>query len=111
MYYGVRIGLLLKSIHLTEPGDSLYSDFFFFQAEDGIRDVAVTGVQTCALPICITASGADGITASGADSTTITRADGITASGADGITISGADGTAYRADSVVVRNPDRKSVV
>src|SRR2546422_8561098 len=26
---------------------------FFFQAEDGIRDVAVTGVQTCALPICI----------------------------------------------------------
>src|SRR2546429_9603227 len=25
---------------------------FFFQAEDGIRDVAVTGVQTCALPIC-----------------------------------------------------------
>src|ERR1041385_4865785 len=28
------------------------SCFFFFQAEDGIRDVAVTGVQTCALPIC-----------------------------------------------------------
>src|SRR5687768_18188857 len=28
---------------------------FFFQAEDGIRDVAVTGVQTCALPISITA--------------------------------------------------------
>src|SRR2546422_4653921 len=25
--------------------------FFFFKAEDGIRDVAVTGVQTCALPI------------------------------------------------------------
>src|SRR2546429_7108529 len=25
--------------------------FFFFQAEDGIRDLAVTGVQTCALPI------------------------------------------------------------
>src|SRR2546422_5558053 len=25
--------------------------FFFFQAEDGIRDVAVTGVQTCALPL------------------------------------------------------------
>src|SRR3712207_861329 len=29
--------------------------FFFFQAEDGIRDIGVTGVQTCALPI----SGAD----------------------------------------------------
>src|SRR5205807_3573500 len=26
-------------------------DFFFFQAEDGIRDYKVTGVQTCALPI------------------------------------------------------------
>src|SRR5256885_9435271 len=32
----------------------LYDDvvfFFFFQAEDGIRDYKVTGVQTCALPI------------------------------------------------------------
>src|SRR5438094_1856078 len=27
--------------------------FFFFQAEDGIRDRTVTGVQTCALPICV----------------------------------------------------------
>src|SRR5206468_7890181 len=27
------------------------SDLFFFQAEDGIRDLIVTGVQTCALPI------------------------------------------------------------
>src|SRR3712207_8574752 len=26
-------------------------DVFFFQAEDGIRDIGVTGVQTCALPI------------------------------------------------------------
>src|SRR3712207_8075963 len=26
--------------------------FVFFQAEDGIRDIGVTGVQTCALPIC-----------------------------------------------------------
>src|SRR2546427_587775 len=30
--------------------------FFFFQAEDGIRDLTVTGVQTCALPICSTAT-------------------------------------------------------
>src|SRR5256884_4994469 len=29
---------------------------FFFQAEDGIRDVAVTGVQTCALPISMNLS-------------------------------------------------------
>src|SRR5215813_1248465 len=28
-----------------------YRGFFFFQAEDGIRDADVTGVQTCALPI------------------------------------------------------------
>src|SRR2546422_4305234 len=34
--------------------------FFFFQAEDGIRDVAVTGVQTCALPICAAPSRTDG---------------------------------------------------
>src|SRR3712207_9520028 len=29
----------------------MYIVFFFFQAEDGIRDIGVTGVQTCALPI------------------------------------------------------------
>src|SRR5205807_6150780 len=43
------------------PDDGLwYAVFiiFFFQAEDGIRDYKVTGVQTCALPIC---GGADGI--------------------------------------------------
>src|SRR2546430_10173560 len=32
---------------------SLLVDFFFFQAEDGIRDLTVTGVQTCALPISL----------------------------------------------------------
>src|SRR2546422_668045 len=32
-------------------GERLLCFLFFFQAEDGIRDVAVTGVQTCALPI------------------------------------------------------------
>src|SRR5256886_12243597 len=30
-----------------------YCVFFFFQAEDGIRDLTVTGVQTCALPISL----------------------------------------------------------
>src|SRR5690606_40270390 len=34
------------------PGVLLW---FFFQAEDGIRDFHVTGVQTCALPICLAA--------------------------------------------------------
>src|SRR6478752_9925034 len=37
-------------LHLQSMPVHIY--FFFFQAEDGIRDVAVTGVQTCALPIC-----------------------------------------------------------
>src|SRR5206468_8935767 len=32
-------------------GVSVVDFFFFFQAEDGIRDLIVTGVQTCALPI------------------------------------------------------------
>ena len=31
--------------------------YFFFQAEDGIRDDLVTGVQTCALPICVKHTG------------------------------------------------------
>src|SRR5690606_19459645 len=35
--------------HTSAGGDGLR--FFFFQAEDGIRDFHVTGVQTCALPI------------------------------------------------------------
>src|SRR2546429_3666277 len=35
----------------ASPDGRLVLLFFFFQAEDGIRDVAVTGVQTCALPI------------------------------------------------------------
>src|ERR1039457_7414439 len=33
----------------------LVIDYFFFQAEDGIRDYKVTGVQTCALPIYLVA--------------------------------------------------------
>src|SRR6267378_5792960 len=33
--------------------NTIYDFFFFFQAEDGIRDLYVTGVQTCALPISL----------------------------------------------------------
>src|SRR5947209_12625904 len=36
-----QIAAILRASHLL----------FFFQAEDGIRDIGVTGVQTCALPI------------------------------------------------------------
>src|SRR2546426_11883466 len=35
-----------------KSGSAAWVVFFFFQAEDGIRDYKVTGVQTCALPIC-----------------------------------------------------------
>src|SRR5256886_2460138 len=35
----------------SHEGVCVYIIFFFFQAEDGIRDLTVTGVQTCALPI------------------------------------------------------------
>src|SRR2546430_1085417 len=48
-----------------EPGCTLRAlcMFFFFQAEDGIRDLTVTGVQTCALPI----SAAEGYTIQASD--------------------------------------------
>src|SRR5436305_3427608 len=40
------------SVAMSMAGSlGLYDSFFFFQAEDGIRDADVTGVQTCALPI------------------------------------------------------------
>src|SRR5260370_12533305 len=47
-----------RSASLTAADDSCNredscSKIFFFQAEDGIRDSSVTGVQTCALPICL----------------------------------------------------------
>src|SRR5205085_9545708 len=43
--YALRV---LDSSAIAKSGDSIC---FFFQAEDGIRDLTVTGVQTCALPI------------------------------------------------------------
>src|SRR5688572_32661008 len=41
----------LRRAERTEAARDLF--FFFFQAEDGIRDLTVTGVQTCALPILL----------------------------------------------------------
>src|SRR2546430_7152901 len=53
---GTVISLLLNSmaVLVIACASNLISRciyFFFFQAEDGIRDLTVTGVQTCALPI------------------------------------------------------------
>src|SRR5256885_11671700 len=42
-----------------------YIAFFFFQAEDGIRDYKVTGVQTCALPIYLQGAVSAGLLAVG----------------------------------------------
>src|SRR6476620_10415175 len=39
--------------------------FFCFQAEEGIRDIGVTGVQTCALPISLSTGLAQSLTATG----------------------------------------------
>src|SRR5437016_9875497 len=41
----------LVSVTLVSLPSAFIVFFFFFQAEDGIRDWSVTGVQTCALPI------------------------------------------------------------
>src|SRR5206468_8773954 len=41
----------MRCFSFLSCGVSCY--FFFFQAEDGIRDLIVTGVQTCALPISL----------------------------------------------------------
>src|SRR5258708_22643558 len=46
----VHHGTLVLKVNV---GSSIFLCFFFFQAEDGIRDDLVTGVQTCALPICL----------------------------------------------------------
>src|SRR2546430_6529639 len=85
--------------------------FFFFQAEDGIRDLTVTGVQTCALPIYST--DANGIarvgswtlaTTAGANTLTATSA-GLTGSP---VTFT-ATGTAGSAGSIAVSAGDQQT--
>src|SRR5207244_5180420 len=49
---------LIQIVVVSEVWVMLRYIFFFSQAEDGIRDDLVTGVQTCALPICFDAGGA-----------------------------------------------------
>src|SRR2546422_948003 len=58
MYNGSCCITYIDRITLPEDGGRTKTGpfFFFFQAEDGIRDVAVTGVQTCALPISTSVS-------------------------------------------------------
>src|SRR5256886_7392159 len=50
--FTINIIVQLLDLYITLLLDYvLFFLFFFFQAEDGIRDLTVTGVQTCALPI------------------------------------------------------------
>ena len=53
--FTMRVGLMVEFVCVWFVSTSilavLFVEFFFFQAEDGIRDYKVTGVQTCALPI------------------------------------------------------------
>src|SRR5256885_4211356 len=60
-------------------GDAVHRKVFFFQAEDGIRDYKVTGVQTCALPISVQVlrPAADLSPDSGAGELVVERADGL----------------------------------
>src|SRR2546421_5369353 len=47
----------VQSMYRLLTEQDLVGFFFFFQAEDGIRDLIVTGVQTCALPISVARRG------------------------------------------------------
>src|SRR2546421_3317446 len=49
--YEISVGV--KNLWIYVLSAAVAFVFFFFQAEDGIRDLIVTGVQTCALPIFV----------------------------------------------------------
>src|SRR5256886_10235831 len=51
MKQGIAIPIIFCVPYLQTLAVRYIRIFFFFQAEDGIRDLTVTGVQTCALPI------------------------------------------------------------
>src|SRR2546430_7534023 len=81
--------------------------FFFFQAEDGIRDLTVTGVQTCALPIC---RGVNTITKLGGGNLFNHAATGyLDATGAFHVLVVGGDDA--NAATTTKHTGDRKSVV
>src|SRR3712207_6178846 len=67
----------LRFVHTMPYRDVSCS--FFFQAEDGIRDIGVTGVQTCALPISWTPEKQEGATACASAHYFSSRGDGVLA--------------------------------
>src|SRR2546421_2209858 len=81
----------------------------FFQAEDGIRDLIVTGVQTCALPICHTVvlSGVAGnCTVSGGTSRTVNVPSGGTATTSFTVSCAATSGTLTVSNSTTGSNLD-----
>src|SRR5437773_3543776 len=91
--------------------DLVFDVFFFFQAEDGIRDRDVTGVQTCALPIS-SSSGYGGVDVPGLDERAARPADdsGVTAAGGRRRG-DGQGAVAERRRAARTNESDRKSVV
>src|SRR3712207_8585761 len=55
---------MTRTPQVVDRADRSQDRVYFFQAEDGIRDIGVTGVQTCALPIFISQRRSVGMTAS-----------------------------------------------
>src|SRR3712207_7040484 len=51
LYFSTHFLTFSFTFHFSAILSVCVAVFFFFQAEDGIRDIGVTGVQTCALPI------------------------------------------------------------
>src|SRR2546428_2078721 len=52
LFHILRVCLIDREARIRDNYNyGILDPFFFFQAEDGIRDLIVTGVQTCALPI------------------------------------------------------------
>src|SRR5256886_6703550 len=100
------IGLRLGLVACTH--DMVLVVFFFFQAEDGIRDLTVTGVQTCALPICLAADGRPGGGADrGAPGHRVGHQPPDSVRSEDPVLVS----VAWCSTRHVSRPPDRKSVV
>src|SRR3712207_8177543 len=77
----------------------MYICIFFFQAEDGIRDIGVTGVQTCALPISAWNAAAAGSQAGIVDETIdIAPFRGALRSGANVLAVHGLNAGAARSE-------------
>src|SRR5256885_6235035 len=85
--------------------------FFFFQAEDGIRDYKVTGVQTCALPIC--QHGSAGNARGGEDAERLVHGCEALEPAPDQVAKRGPvlPARVRRGEARVLEEPDRKSVV